>query len=828
MRVAKIALGLLTCLILSGEGRAGETGHVSAVDNAKRGADAGIRMEGYRGTASAVGEYGVGSAVGGLFIGQVLGNSFCSIEAYGARMQGFISSGNGGELCPLLLGGDAHARHTGTGDVPYLSGMRVKVELGGAGSTTDEMGGVDVEAANAGGTAALAYGLRLPDMTSMGTDSWAIMSLGGDSFHVGRLTLGSTDPPATDAILDLDTTDAAFLPPRLTDAQRDALTPTEGMQVYNLTAGRMEQYDGAAWVSMGGGSVELDLGNDTSLESSAITRISTNADANSLVTEPSANQILFDFSKAVPKADDANTLDSLDSLAFGLVANPLSQFAATTSAQLAGVLSDETGFSTGALSVFNINPTLDGITLTDVLTAGAGLDMDFNVPTGKLFIWNINSAPMLVMGSNYLGPNGANMALGRAAVGWTGLYLDETGVGSDTVHLVAPAALSAPIQVVLPSSAGTLALTSDIPAAFTTEDAQDAVGAMVNTTLVYTDGTPLLQVNPDLSIDSITLADLTSGRVPYATTAGLLTDDADLRFDGTTLEIGTIDAQNAAASIRAASTGIAGTFERNNDVNSLVAVTDFFQSAAAGTGSNHTFSFKDSGGTRRLGVRAGARLTARAASTVSADYVISTVNVGTEVDRIVVTSTGMRPGAAGLELGTASVGWGGVYFDETGAGTDAGKLQAPSSLASGVTWTLPTEAATLVGTVAELNLEDQTAAVGSTALHTPPTAGYYRVSVVVTCNRAASVSSTLGANARIAFTPVDTAAGVVHYVPLAIAGSGVAVGAAGTTLNAVDTVLHGTMLIHTTAAAITYLNDYTSSGGTTMRYDVRVRLERLN
>jgi hypothetical protein len=38
---------------------------------------------------------------------------------------------------------------------------------------------------------------------------------------------------------------------------------------------------------------------------------------------------------------------------------PLSQFAATTSAQLAGVLTTKTGFSTGAVSVFSISPSLE-------------------------------------------------------------------------------------------------------------------------------------------------------------------------------------------------------------------------------------------------------------------------------------------------------------------------------------------------------------------------------------------------------------------------------------------------------------------------------------
>jgi len=46
-----------------------------------------------------------------------------------------------------------------------------------------------------------------------------------------------------------------------------------------------------------------------------------------------------------------------------LVANPLSQFAATTSSQLAGVISDETGSGGSPLLVFNQNPTIDDISI---------------------------------------------------------------------------------------------------------------------------------------------------------------------------------------------------------------------------------------------------------------------------------------------------------------------------------------------------------------------------------------------------------------------------------------------------------------------------------
>jgi hypothetical protein len=66
-----------------------------------------------------------------------------------------------------------------------------------------------------------------------------------------------------------------------------------------------------------------------------------------------------------------------------LVANPLSQFAATTSSQLRGVISDETG--TG-LAVFNntpalISPTIDLITLTETLGAEMVVDGAFAAPT---------------------------------------------------------------------------------------------------------------------------------------------------------------------------------------------------------------------------------------------------------------------------------------------------------------------------------------------------------------------------------------------------------------------------------------------------------------
>jgi len=52
--------------------------------------------------------------------------------------------------------------------------------------------------------------------------------------------------------LSLDSTVGAFLVNRLTTAQRDALTGTEGMQIYNSTLSIPEFYNGTNWKRMGG------------------------------------------------------------------------------------------------------------------------------------------------------------------------------------------------------------------------------------------------------------------------------------------------------------------------------------------------------------------------------------------------------------------------------------------------------------------------------------------------------------------------------------------------------------------------------------------------
>ena len=78
------------------------------------------------------------------------------------------------------------------------------------------------------------------------------------------------------------------------------------------------------------------------------------------------------ISQQVASATQNGYLSSADWTTFNgkgsgdaLTSQPLSQFASTTSAQLAGVISNETGYTTGAVLVFNANPTLNGVTIGD-------------------------------------------------------------------------------------------------------------------------------------------------------------------------------------------------------------------------------------------------------------------------------------------------------------------------------------------------------------------------------------------------------------------------------------------------------------------------------
>jgi hypothetical protein len=69
-----------------------------------------------------------------------------------------------------------------------------------------------------------------------------------DSTSVGI----GTETPVASAALEVKSSDKGFLPPRLTTAQRNAISsPSVGLTVYNTTSNLMEMYNGVGWVLVG-------------------------------------------------------------------------------------------------------------------------------------------------------------------------------------------------------------------------------------------------------------------------------------------------------------------------------------------------------------------------------------------------------------------------------------------------------------------------------------------------------------------------------------------------------------------------------------------------
>lgn len=71
------------------------------------------------------------------------------------------------------------------------------------------------------------------------------------SYHVGPMTIGAAAAPIASAILDLSqTTTGALVVPKMTTAQKNALTAADGMIVFDTTLVQFQVRQAAAWIRM--------------------------------------------------------------------------------------------------------------------------------------------------------------------------------------------------------------------------------------------------------------------------------------------------------------------------------------------------------------------------------------------------------------------------------------------------------------------------------------------------------------------------------------------------------------------------------------------------
>ncbi len=80
-------------------------------------------------------------------------------------------------------------------------------------------------------------------------------------YSFGQVGIGTTTPDPS-SILDVSSTTQGFLPPRMTDAQRDAIaSPAEGLLIYNTDSSCIQFYTGSAWSPCLGQTTAGTLGN---------------------------------------------------------------------------------------------------------------------------------------------------------------------------------------------------------------------------------------------------------------------------------------------------------------------------------------------------------------------------------------------------------------------------------------------------------------------------------------------------------------------------------------------------------------------------------------
>lgn len=116
--------------------------------------------------------------------------------------------------------------------------------------TSTAVGGVQYQLNSGGG-----LGFSLGDFTisdqSQGGVAFRIVksALNNNALVIknGNIGIGILNPNAN-AILDVPSTTKAAMFPRMTTTQRDAIpSPTEGMEIYNLTTHVKDFYNGTAW-----------------------------------------------------------------------------------------------------------------------------------------------------------------------------------------------------------------------------------------------------------------------------------------------------------------------------------------------------------------------------------------------------------------------------------------------------------------------------------------------------------------------------------------------------------------------------------------------------
>lgn len=102
-------------------------------------------------------------------------------------------------------------------------------------------------------TAGSSFGIKILAGTNASDVGFAMKDVSNTNFYLqvrgdGLVGIGADPSGTPSAVLSVTSTTHGFLPPRLTDTQRDAISsPASGLMIYNTTTDKLNFYNGTVW-----------------------------------------------------------------------------------------------------------------------------------------------------------------------------------------------------------------------------------------------------------------------------------------------------------------------------------------------------------------------------------------------------------------------------------------------------------------------------------------------------------------------------------------------------------------------------------------------------
>lgn len=172
-------------------------------------------------------------------------------------VEGYVKTSNPTGAVVLAIGVVGNIEHSGAGDLDYARPVQSGGIVSGNGTVTEWAAFyAQPVAITGGGVVENVFGLYL-DIADAGggtiNNRYGVYQLDPNAVNLfkGLVLVGGTSITPS-AIMDLQSTTHAFIPPRMTTTQRDAIaSPSAGMIIYNTTTNKLNVYE-SSWGEVGG------------------------------------------------------------------------------------------------------------------------------------------------------------------------------------------------------------------------------------------------------------------------------------------------------------------------------------------------------------------------------------------------------------------------------------------------------------------------------------------------------------------------------------------------------------------------------------------------